>query len=106
MDWIYWSIAVWPIGYFFSVPVGGLLYNYFGFVAMWNFIEMFYGKGTFDEFLNYPFRHAVVGSFIFFLALTFGSIPILGIFTSWGCLLWAKYDYLDYQDTRAESSLV
>jgi len=97
LDLIYWTIAVWPVGYLLSVPLGSFLYGgWFGFVATWTFFEIFWDKGTFWEWFIGPFRQYAVGSLIFSLALINGIIPGWGILTSGLCSWWAYSDYLDY----------
>ena len=89
-------MAIWPVGDWFAIPVGGLIYSYLTFVALYNFIEIFENYGTWGDWFMGPFRRAFVGEFIFGMGLFWGNFPLLGILTSWGCLIWAKMDYYDY----------
>ena len=98
MDWTYWPMALWWIGDWWSVPVGSLIYVYLNFVMLYNFIEIFQGKGEFMDWLSGPFRRAVLGTLIFEWAIEWSWVPFLGILTSWGFLVWAKADYYDYSD--------
>ena len=88
-EWIYWSMAVWPVGSFFSLFVGGCVYGFLNFVMLYNLLEVFEDKATWDDWWAGPFRRAVVGDLIFSLGLAGGQIPLVGILTSWGTLVWA-----------------
>lgn len=60
LEWIYWSLAVWPVGYFFAFPTGGAMLSYFHFVAFYNLIEIFDELGTWEQWFAGPFRRAVM----------------------------------------------
>ena len=95
-DITYWSLSVWPIGYFVSLPIGFVTYGYFDFAATYTLFQVFAGQGTWDEYFAGPFRQAFVGHIIFMLATIGALVPVLGILTSWACLVWAKANYYDY----------
>ena len=96
LDWLYWSLAAWPVGYFVSIPLAELMGGYESFVLMWTFVEAIEGKGSWDDWFAGPFSKWFMGAFIYEIAVAFSTIPIVGILTSWGLLLWAKADYYNY----------
>ena len=94
--WTYWSGAIWPIGLLWLVPVGYSIYNWFYFVSIWNFVEVFMGKGTFWEWIEGPFWQFFMGTIILTIDIPFSLIPVLGILTSWGFAEWATANYMNY----------
>ena len=93
---IYWSGAIWPLGYMVMIPLGTVFYSYLWFVAFWNMFEIFNGVGTWKEWFTYPFWHAMLGSFIYGLGLTLAAVPVLGILSGWLLSEWQVNDYNDY----------
>ena len=95
-DWLFWtyaSMAMWPVGDFFAIPVGGAVYSYYSFAMWYNLIELMDGKGSWEEWFHGPFRRAVVGEIIFAVGLTFSTIPFVNILTSWACVMMAVPSY-------------
>ena len=96
LDWLYWSLAAWPVGYFVSLPLYTIMGGYEAFVMLWTFVEAIEGKGSWGAWFAGPVWKSFMAGLIYEIALTFSTIPGIGVLTSWGSLLWAKADYYNY----------
>lgn len=101
MEWILWTIylsgELWVIGFIVMLPLGLVIYPWLAMLAMWNFIEIFMGVGTFGEWFMGPFlKYWITGPFIYILGVLLTIIPGVNFISAFLVGWWAVLDYYDY----------
>lgn len=95
MEWILWvtylSQELWILGWPVSIPMG---MGYTTWLWIVSVIQLFEGKGTFDEWAAGPFlSYWFVQPFIFWSSLVLSIIPGVNFLTAFLFGWWANLDY-------------
>ena len=102
MQWVIWSIygaqLLYPVGLFFvSLPVGFLYIQWLQLTGMWKFLELLWGVGDFNGWLEGPFlSYWITQPVILVLSFIFAYQPGLNYITAPLFGWWANLDYYQY----------